>query len=159
MLWTLDFDDYSGQFCNDGPFPLANAIKSVFDEYASIDSLNSNKSSNAFNMNNNSLMIEFDKQYTSTLDLTATSTSITKNNNSTSILEDTIIFFNSSKNATTNAMTDLAAATILVNNNKNTLLNGSLIQKNNFNLIKNSANYLYNCRFLFSFLILVVFSL
>lgn len=33
MLWTLDFDDYSGKFCGGGKFPLANAIKSVFDEY------------------------------------------------------------------------------------------------------------------------------
>lgn len=33
MLWTLDFDDYTGQFCNEGPFPIANAIKSVFDEF------------------------------------------------------------------------------------------------------------------------------
>lgn len=33
MLWTLDFDDYSGQFCDRGQFPLANAIKSVFNEY------------------------------------------------------------------------------------------------------------------------------
>jgi hypothetical protein len=34
MMWTLDFDDYTGKFCNEGPFPLANAIKSIFDEYA-----------------------------------------------------------------------------------------------------------------------------
>ncbi len=34
MFWTLDFDDYTGKFCNEGPFPLANAIKSIFDEYA-----------------------------------------------------------------------------------------------------------------------------
>ena len=33
MLWTLDFDDYSGQFCERGQFPLAYAIKAVFDEY------------------------------------------------------------------------------------------------------------------------------
>ena len=33
MLWTLDFDDYSGQFCNQGQFPVAHAIKQVFDEY------------------------------------------------------------------------------------------------------------------------------
>jgi len=33
MLWTLDFDDYSGQFCGQGEFPLAKAIKAVFDEY------------------------------------------------------------------------------------------------------------------------------
>jgi len=120
MLWTLDFDDYSGQFCNDGPFPLANAIKSVFDEYASVDLWNSNKSSNALNLNNISLMIEFDKQYTSTLDLTATTTPILKiNSNSTSILTDYTTNFsvNSFKNASTNAMADLAAAIFLVNNN------------------------------------------
>ena len=34
MFWTLDFDDYTGMFCNEGPFPLANAIKDVFDEYS-----------------------------------------------------------------------------------------------------------------------------
>jgi hypothetical protein len=34
MFWTLDFDDYTGKFCNEGPFPLANAIKSIFDEYS-----------------------------------------------------------------------------------------------------------------------------
>jgi chitinase len=34
MLWTLDFDDYTGQFCNQGTFPIANAIKAVFDEFA-----------------------------------------------------------------------------------------------------------------------------
>lgn len=34
MLWTLDFDDYTGQFCNEGTFPIANAIKSVFDEFS-----------------------------------------------------------------------------------------------------------------------------
>lgn len=34
MFWTLDFDDYTGQFCHEGPFPLANAIKAVFDEYS-----------------------------------------------------------------------------------------------------------------------------
>ncbi len=42
MLWTLDFDDYSGQFCGQGEFPLANAIKAVFDEYET-DSDVSNK--------------------------------------------------------------------------------------------------------------------
>ena len=34
MLWTLDFDDYTGQFCNEGAFPIASAIKSVFDEFS-----------------------------------------------------------------------------------------------------------------------------
>ena len=33
MLWTLDFDDYTGDFCNEGPFPLARAIKNIFDEF------------------------------------------------------------------------------------------------------------------------------
>lgn len=39
MLWTLDFDDYSGQFCEGGQFPLAYAIKSVFDEYEVFDEM------------------------------------------------------------------------------------------------------------------------
>ena len=34
MLWTLDFDDYTGSFCNMGPFPLANAIKTAFHEFS-----------------------------------------------------------------------------------------------------------------------------
>ena len=33
MLWTLDFDDYLGEFCNEGAFPLANAIKFAFNEF------------------------------------------------------------------------------------------------------------------------------
>ncbi len=44
FLWTLDFDDYSSKFCNEGPFPLANAIKAVFDEYSpSIESESTTK--------------------------------------------------------------------------------------------------------------------
>ena len=71
MLWTLDFDDYSGQFCNDGPFPLANAIKLIFEEYSYVENLNSTKS-------NDSLMIEFDKQYISpAIEITTLNTTIT----------------------------------------------------------------------------------
>ena len=28
MFWALDFDDFSGKFCNQGKFPLVNAVKS-----------------------------------------------------------------------------------------------------------------------------------
>ncbi|CAF0748267.1 unnamed protein product, partial [Brachionus calyciflorus] len=28
MFWSLDFDDFSGKFCNQGKFPLVNAVKS-----------------------------------------------------------------------------------------------------------------------------------
>jgi hypothetical protein len=35
MLWTLDFDDYSGNFCQEGSFPIANTIKSAYEGYSS----------------------------------------------------------------------------------------------------------------------------
>lgn len=50
MLWTLDFDDYSGQFCDQGTFPIANAIKAEFDEIFPEKSVtNSNETSSAEN--------------------------------------------------------------------------------------------------------------
>ena len=58
MFWTLDFDDYSGQFCNEGTFPLANAIKMVFDEYNSVNYTNSvTKSIENLNMTSRSFKI------------------------------------------------------------------------------------------------------
>ena len=27
MVWAIDLDDFSGSFCNDGPYPLLNAIQ------------------------------------------------------------------------------------------------------------------------------------
>lgn len=28
MVWTLDLDDFTGLFCNEGTFPLINTLKS-----------------------------------------------------------------------------------------------------------------------------------
>ena len=29
MVWALDFDDFTGQFCNEGRYPLLTAINRV----------------------------------------------------------------------------------------------------------------------------------
>jgi chitinase len=29
MIWTLDFDDFSGSFCNEGKYPLLKTINQV----------------------------------------------------------------------------------------------------------------------------------
>ena len=31
MLWSLDLDDPTGKFCNQGPFPLATTVKAVLE--------------------------------------------------------------------------------------------------------------------------------
>ena len=31
MFWTLDMDDFSGKFCNNGTFPVVRALKQCFD--------------------------------------------------------------------------------------------------------------------------------
>ncbi len=36
MVWSLDLDDFSGDYCNQGPYPLINAMKRVTDEQTDI---------------------------------------------------------------------------------------------------------------------------
>ena len=31
MIWALDLDDFSGSFCNQGPYPLLNTLKNALD--------------------------------------------------------------------------------------------------------------------------------
>ena len=31
FLWSMDLDDFEGRYCNQGPFPLLNAIKAELD--------------------------------------------------------------------------------------------------------------------------------
>lgn len=31
MFWALDYDDFSGQFCNAGTYPLLRQVKAVLD--------------------------------------------------------------------------------------------------------------------------------
>jgi hypothetical protein len=122
MLWTLDFDDYSGQFCNDGPFPLANAIKLIFEEYSYVENLNSTKS-------NDSLMIEFDKQYISpTIEITTLNTTIT------TVTIPTIFQINTTLTTTAKNKSFKQLISIINNNLTN-------ISLNTFTL-KNSANNL-----------------
>ena len=155
MLWTLDFDDYSGQFCNDGPFPLANAIKAIFDEYSIIEpSTNDSFISN----NTNSLMIEFDKQYTSTIIELISSTPLlsltTSEDQKPSLVNkesnqylSTYKFHNQFKEN----------ETILTENSRNNLSNSSQIQisfKEKNNSFKNSAHL--NDLNLFSFIFILI---
>ena len=32
MIWSLDLDDFTGNFCNEGKYPLLTAIKATFDK-------------------------------------------------------------------------------------------------------------------------------
>ena len=69
MLWTLDFDDYLGGFCDEGPFPLANAIKSVFDEYTTPSSelvSNTTVLTQVQTSEDNLTLHEYDTEYFST---------------------------------------------------------------------------------------------
>ena len=68
MLWTLDFDDYLGGFCDEGAFPLANAIKSVFDEYTTPSSqlMSSNTTVPSEASEDNLTLHEYDTEYIST---------------------------------------------------------------------------------------------
>lgn len=34
MLWTLDMDDFTGAFCNQGQFPLTSALKNALRVYS-----------------------------------------------------------------------------------------------------------------------------
>lgn len=56
LLKKIDFDDYTGKFCDEGPFPLANAIKSVFEEFSAIN-LNSSEEKSDENGTNSTLLI------------------------------------------------------------------------------------------------------
>ena len=35
MIWSLDLDDFTGNFCSEGKYPLLRSIKTTFDKYAS----------------------------------------------------------------------------------------------------------------------------
>ena len=37
MMWSIDLDDTSGEFCNQGPFPLANTVKAVLEGKRLVD--------------------------------------------------------------------------------------------------------------------------
>ena len=158
MLWTLDFDDYSGKFCNDGTFPLANAIKSVFDEFLINDFLNTTNQ-------NQTVMLEFDKQYTSTLELTVT-THITKKAelSNTTILLPKLIYKednNQTTNINLNRISDLTNLTdyvlIDVKNNFPNLSSVQIIKEKPIS-VKNSAQIALNSLNLLS-LIIIFFNL
>lgn len=161
MLWTLDFDDYSGKFCNDGPFPLASAIKSVFDEFTLNDNINTTSSQNQ------SLMIEFDKQFTGTLEI-STSTQITKKEveTSTTSPQAKLVPKENQSNLTNLAIKSIDLVISLVNitdtilyDTKGNYANLSLSQiskDKNINSLKNSAqNALENFN-LFSLVLIVL---
>ena len=37
MLWSLDLDDPTGKYCNQGPFPLTSTVKAVLEGKRLID--------------------------------------------------------------------------------------------------------------------------
>ena len=41
FLWSIDLDDFKGDYCNQGPYPLLSTISSELKEYKESDFLNS----------------------------------------------------------------------------------------------------------------------
>jgi GH18 family chitinase len=119
MLWTLDFDDYTGQFCNQGPFPLANAIRDVFEQLSPQSYSNSSTNltvNDTLSLDNDTIkisLLELNKNTT----VTSSSVLITKNltlnndnNTSNSILD-------SNKNFIVDYKVDSSNSIKLSNNN------------------------------------------
>ena len=64
FIWSIDMDDFSGKFCNMGPYPLIKNSMSLLMEYMpEYYSSNSAKSSLA---NNNNLMFPKNKKISKT---------------------------------------------------------------------------------------------
>jgi hypothetical protein len=105
MLWTLDFDDYSGQFCDQGTFPIANAIKAEFDEIfpdKSLISSNETTSSEDHGIDDTSNYVYLTKKADESASPNSTSSTYLLSTKSTLVLENQTISTTTKKNIIVN---------------------------------------------------------
>lgn len=122
MLWTLDFDDYTGQFCNQGPFPLANAIRDVFEQLSPQSFSNSSNNMSV----NDTLSLDNDTIKVSLLELNKTTTT-----SSILITKNLTLSNNNNNNNTSNSIND---------SNKNLIVEYKIDQFNSIKLSGNNIN-------------------